>query len=236
MQYKTFFSLILLLFFVLGCSSPKKKSTVKIVTTTKTVDVKKKKRESLLLQEPTLFLDEKNAIPFLFDYQQNDLPNQVKISTRFGEIFIELLDEAPYHKANFIYLTRLGYFNDTFFHRVVPNFVIQGGNSDHPNTSKKRREIGRYLLPPDVKKGVKHERGIVSMPSSEMDNPHRLASPYEFFIVQQKGGAYHLDGNYTPFGKVIKGMEVVDAICAQAVDEREAPIDNIRMKIEIVKN
>jgi len=236
MQYKTFFSLILLLFFVLGCSSPKKKSTVKIVTTTKTVDVKKKKRESLLLQEPTLFLDEKNAIPFLFDYQQNDLPNQVKISTRFGEIFIELLDETPYHKANFIYLTRLGYFNDTFFHRVVPNFVIQGGNSDHPNTSKKRREIGRYLLPPDVKKGVKHERGIVSMPSSEMDNPHRLASPYEFFIVQQKGGAYHLDGNYTPFGKVIKGMEVVDAICAQAVDEREAPIDNIRMKIEIVKN
>jgi cyclophilin family peptidyl-prolyl cis-trans isomerase len=236
MQYKTFFSLILLLFFVLGCSSPKKKSTVKIVTTTKTVDVKKKKRESLLLQEPTLFLDEKNAIPFLFDYQQNDLPNQVKINTRFGEIFIELLDETPYHKANFIYLTRLGYFNDTFFHRVVPNFVIQGGNSDHPNTSKKRREIGRYLLPPDVKKGVKHERGIVSMPSSEMDNPHRLASPYEFFIVQQKGGAYHLDGNYTPFGKVIKGMEVVDAICAQAVDEREAPIDNIRMKIEIVKN
>ena len=236
MQYKTFFSLILLLFFVLGCSSPKKKSTVKIVTTTKTVDVKKKKRESLLLQEPTLFLDEKNAIPFLFDYQQNDLPNQVKISTRFGEIFIELLDETPYHKANFIYLTRLGYFNDTFFHRVVPNFVIQGGNSDHPNTSKKRREIGRYLLPPDVKKGVKHERGIVSMPSSEMDNPHRLASPYEFFIVQQKGGAYHLDGNYTPFGKVIKGMEVVDAICAQAVDEREAPIDNIRMKIEIVEN
>ena len=236
MQYKTFFSLILLLFFVLGCTSPKKKSTVKIVTTTKTVDVKKKKRESLLLQEPTLFLDEKNAIPFLFDYQQNDLPNQVKISTRFGEIFIELLDEAPYHKANFIYLTRLGYFNDTFFHRVVPNFVIQGGNSDHPNTSKKRREIGRYLLPPDLKKGVKHERGIVSMPSSEMDNPHRLASPYEFFIVQQKGGAYHLDGNYTPFGKVIKGMEVVDAICAQAVDEREAPIDNIRMKIEIVKN
>ena len=236
MEYKTFFSLILLLFFVLGCSSPKKKSTVKIVTTTKTVDVKKKKRESLLLQEPTLFLDEKNAIPFLFDYQQNDLPNQVKISTRFGEIFIELLDETPYHKANFIYLTRLGYFNDTFFHRVVPNFVIQGGNSDHPNTSKKRREIGRYLLPPDVKKGVKHERGIVSMPSSEMDNPHRLASPYEFFIVQQKGGAYHLDGNYTPFGKVIKGMDVVDAICAQAVDEREAPIDNIRMKIEIVKN
>jgi cyclophilin family peptidyl-prolyl cis-trans isomerase len=235
MQFKTFFSLILLLFFFLGCSSPKKKPTVNKVATVKKVVVEKEKRKSLLLQEPTIYLDEKNAIPFLFDYQQEDLPNQVKIDTRFGEIIIELLDEAPYHKANFIYLTRLGYFNDTFFHRVVPNFVIQGGNSDHPNTSKKRRQIGRYLLPPDVKKGVKHHRGIVSMPSSEMDNPHRLASPYEFFIVQQKGGAYHLDGNYTPFGKVIKGMDVVDAICAQAVDEREAPINNIRMQVDIVK-
>jgi len=235
MQFKTFFSLILLLFFFLGCSSPKKKPTVNKVATVKKVDVEKEKRKSLLLQEPTIYLDEKNAIPFLFDYQQEDLPNQVKIDTRFGEIIIELLDEAPYHKANFIYLTRLGYFNDTFFHRVVPNFVIQGGNSDHPNTSKKRRQIGRYLLPPDVKKGVKHHRGIVSMPSSEMDNPHRLASPYEFFIVQQKGGAYHLDGNFTPFGKVIKGMDVVDAICAQAVDEREAPINNIKMQVDIVK-
>ena len=235
MQFKTFFSLILLLFFFLGCSSPKKKPTVNKVATAKKVVVEKEKRNSLLLQEPTIYLDEKNAIPFLFDYQQEDLPNQVKIDTRFGEIIIELLDESPYHKANFIYLTRLGYFNDTFFHRVVPNFVIQGGNSDHPNTSKKRRQIGRYLLPPDVKKGVKHHRGIVSMPSSEMDNPHRLASPYEFFIVQQKGGAYHLDGNFTPFGKVIKGMDVVDAICAQAVDEREAPINNIRMQVDIVK-
>ena len=235
MQFKTFFSLILLLFFFLGCSSPKKKPTVNKVATAKKVVVEKEKRNSLLLQEPTIYLDEKNAIPFLFDYQQEDLPNQVKIDTRFGEIIIELLDEAPYHKANFIYLTRLGYFNDTFFHRVVPNFVIQGGNSDHPNTSKKRRQIGRYLLPPDVKKRVKHHRGIVSMPSSEMDNPHRLASPYEFFIVQQKGGAYHLDGNYTPFGKVIKGMDIVDAICAQAVDEREAPINNIRMQVDIVK-
>jgi cyclophilin family peptidyl-prolyl cis-trans isomerase len=193
------------------------------------------KKKPLLLAEPSLLLNEDNAIPFLFEYQKQELPSQVEISTRFGNITIELFDDAPYHKANFIYLIRLGYFNDTFFYRVVPNFVIQGGNSDHPNTSKKRRMIGRYLLPPDVKKGLKHHRGIVSMPSSEMDNPHRLASPYEFFIVQQKGGAYHLDGNYTPFGKVIQGMEVVDAICAQEIDSREAPIDNIRMRVKIVE-
>lgn len=219
----------------MSCSSSEKKKVTPKAAITTTKKVKKVKKKSVLLEEPKIVLDEKNAIPFLFEYQKQDLPDRVKISTRFGEIILELFDEAPYHKANFIYLTRLGYFNDTFFHRVVPNFVIQGGNSDHPNTSKKRRLIGRYLLPPDVKKGLKHHRGILSMPSSEMDNPHRLASPYEFFIVQQKGGAYHLDGNYTPFGKVVQGMEVVDAICAQAIDSREAPMENIRMQVSILE-
>lgn len=234
MKYQIVLVLILPLIFGLGCSSSKKKSTTvskKPKTTVKPIS--KKKKAPLLNKTPELVLTEENAIPFLYDYQKQDLPDHVVISTSFGEIVIKLFDEAPYHKANFIYLTRLGYFNNTFFHRVVPNFVIQGGNSDHPNTSKKRRAIGRYLLPPDVKNGLRHHRGIVSMPSSEMDNPHRLASPYEFFIVQQKTGAYHLDGNYTPFGKVIQGIDVVDAICAQPIDGREAPISNIRMTIEI---
>ena len=234
MLSRKFYTLILLLIFGMACSPTSKKPTLKPKVPSPKKVVKPKKKP-LLLKEPTVLLNEDNAIPFLFEYQKQDLPSRVEISTRFGDITVELFDVAPYHKANFIYLTRLGYFNDTFFHRVVPNFVIQGGNSDHPNTSKKRRIIGRYLLPPDVKKGLKHHRGIVSMPSSEMDNPHRLASPYEFFIVQQKGGAYHLDGNYTPFGKVIKGMEVVDAICAQEIDGREAPINNIRMRVKTVE-
>lgn len=235
MKVNEILSIMILLFFGMSCSSPqKKKDPVKNTTPTEK-RIAKPRKKAILNQEPELVLDEKNAIPFLYEYQQQELPNKVKITTRFGEIVLELFDEAPYHKANFIYLTRLGYFNDTFFHRVVPNFVIQGGNSDHPTTSKKRRLIGRYLLPPDVRKGLKHHRGVLSMPSSEMDNPHRLASPYEFFIVQQKGGAYHLDGNYTPFGKVIKGMEVVDAICAQKIDSREAPIENIRMQVSIVE-
>ncbi len=234
MLSRKFYTIIILLIFGMACSPSSKKPAPKLKVTS-TPKVVKPKKKPLLLAEPSVLLNEDNAIPFLFEYQKQELPRQVEISTSFGNITIELFDEAPYHKANFIYLTRLGYFNDTFFHRVVPNFVIQGGNSDHPNTSKKRRLIGRYLLPPDVKKGLKHHRGIVSMPSSEMDNPHRLASPYEFFIVQQKGGAYHLDGNYTPFGKVIEGMEVVDAICAQEIDSREAPIDNIRMRVKIVE-
>jgi cyclophilin family peptidyl-prolyl cis-trans isomerase len=73
------------------------------------------------------------------------------------------------------------------------------------------------------------------MPSSEIENPHKLASPYEFFIVQQSPGAYHLDGSYTAFGKVIKGMDAVDKINQQKVDNREAPLTNIHMDVTIIE-
>jgi cyclophilin family peptidyl-prolyl cis-trans isomerase len=72
------------------------------------------------------------------------------------------------------------------------------------------------------------------MPSSEIENPHRLASPYEFFVVQQSLGAYHLDKNYTVFGYVVEGMDVVDQINSVPTDKREWPIDNIRMKVSVI--
>jgi len=100
---------------------------------------------------------------------------------------------------------------------------------------KKRGEIGKYLLPPDTRKGHKHHRGVISMPSSEIENPYKLASPYEFFIVQQDPGAYHLDGSYTVFGEVIKGMDVVDEINRQTIDDRETPFTNVFMEVSILK-
>jgi len=180
-------------------------------------------------------LDDKNAIPFFFEYQKKHKENKIRIITDYGDIDIRLFDDTPYHRANFVYLTKKKYFDGEYFHRVVKDFIIQGGNSDNVKTSKKRRAIGRYLLPPDTKKGYKHHRGIVSMPSSEIENPHKLASPFEFFIVQKKEGAYHLDGNYTAFGKVIKGMEVVDEISNLETDKREWPLDNVRFKTIILE-
>ena len=73
------------------------------------------------------------------------------------------------------------------------------------------------------------------MPSSEIQNPHKLASPYEFFIVQQRPGAYHLDGNYTIFGKVTSGMDVVDEINRQRTDNRETPLTNVFIDIVIIE-
>ena len=203
------------------------------------VDMEKKvttkKNKKLLSEEPKILLTDKNVIDFFYNYNKTNIYNKVKISTSFGEIIISLFEETPYHKSNFIYLSELGYFDNTYFHRVVPNFIIQGGNSDNIETSKKRKLIGKYLLPVDAKNDIRHDRGIVSMPSSEINNPYKLASPYEFFIVQKKSGAYHLDGKYTPFGKVITGMDVVDLINSQKIDKREAPLNNIKMKIRVIK-
>ena len=185
--------------------------------------------------EDFIVLNDQNAIPFFFQYQKQNKEEKVRIRTRFGNIDIILFKNTPYHRANFIYLTKKGYFDNTTFHRVVPDFIIQGGNSDRYETAKKRGEIGKYLLPPDTRKGYKHHRGVISMPSSEIENPYKLASPYEFFIVQQSPGAYHLDGSYTVFGKVIAGMDVVDKINKQRTDNRETPMTNVFMEVSILE-
>ena len=229
-----------LLFILNQCNEPKKNKNKKKNTTEQiqpatqdSIEEKSKiKREN---EKKEILLNDQNAIPFFFNYEKENPENKVRISTRFGTIDIELYEDTPYHRANFIYLTKKGYFNGSTFHRVVPGFIIQGGNSDRALTAEERRKIGKYLLPPDTRKGHKHHRGVISMPSSEIENPHKLASPYEFFIVQQDPGAYHLDGSYTAFGKVIRGMEVVDQINRQKIDKREAPLSNIHMDVSIIE-
>ena len=218
--------------------SDKEKNTENTIQSSGTKDTPVEKNKEIKKEEiieEAILLNDQNAIPFFFDYQKQNLEDKVRITTRFGNIDLKLFKNTPYHRANFIYLTKKGYFNGTTFHRVVPGFIIQGGNSDRMETAKKRAEIGKYLLPPDTRKGYKHHRGVISMPSSEIENPHKLASPYEFFIVQQAPGAYHLDGSYTVFGKVIAGMEVVDEINKQRIDNREAPLTNVIMEVSILQ-
>ncbi len=181
-------------------------------------------------------LSEDNALYFFQEYDKKHKEDKVRITTDFGNIDIQLFSETKYHRANFIFLTKQHYFDNTQFYRVVKNFVIQGGSSDEPELFEKRNEIGKYLLPPDTKKGFKHDRGVLSMPSSEIDNAYKMASPYQFFIVQGANGAHHLDGQYTAFGKVIAGMDVVDKIANQETDDSEWPLHNVYIrKVEIIK-
>ncbi len=232
---------ILPLFFLMACAEkpkaqpPKETEAIVDSISTKTSTAETTPETTEIQEDEPFQLTEDNAIPFFFDYAKENPEDKVKIITDFGEIHIQLFKETPYHRANFIYLTRKKYYDGTYFHRVVKDFVIQGGSSDERSTGLKRKTIGRYLLPPDTKKGFKHHRGIVSMPSSDIDNPHKLASPYEFFIVQKKGGTHHLNGSYTAFGRVIKGMDVVDKIANLPVDDADWPLQNVRMKVEIIE-
>ncbi len=221
--------LLLILIIFCSCETKKNKSIVK-KTDLKTIYESKVKQIDTFIK-----LNEKNAIPYLFDYSQKNLENKVRLNTEYGSIDILLYENTNIHRSNFIFLTKKKYFNGTIFHRVVPNFIIQGGNSDNSRVLIKRSQIGRYLLPPDTKKGNKHHRGVISMPSSDTENPHKLASPFEFFIVQQSSGAYHLDKDYTAFGKVIKGMDVVDKINKEPTDDRETPHKNIYITMTILQ-
>jgi cyclophilin family peptidyl-prolyl cis-trans isomerase len=182
------------------------------------------------------YLTDDNAMDFFLEYGKINKENKIRITTYFGKIDILLYDKTPFHRANFIYLTKQGYFDDTQFYRVIDNFIIQGGNTDDNDVLRKRRKIGRYLLPTDTNHGLKHHRGAVSMPSRNVENPHKLASPYQFFIVQKKDGAYHLDGNYTIFGRVINGMNVVDEIAKQKTDNANWPLSNVYIKkVEVLE-
>ncbi|WP_404828080.1 peptidylprolyl isomerase [Flagellimonas crocea] len=231
-------SIILFLFVSCGETPKKEKDKVEenIAKTDTLQKIEKDSVESANEEEKEPFkLTEENAIDFFFDYSKKLKKDKVKVTTTMGSFTVQLYDDVPYHKSNFIYLARQKYFDSTQFHRVVKDFIIQGGNSDDRRTARKRGKIGRYLLPPDTNKGHKHHRGTISMPSSERDNPHKLASPYEFFIVVTDPGSYHLDGSYTPFGRVIEGMDVVDAINNVPVGDGDWPLKNVYiLKAEVL--
>ena len=232
--------ILLLVTFLCLCNCEDTQKTLQKIDKKKTSKQTKSKSSKanipLKVEEKFSKLNDKNAMDFFLQYEKSNKENTVRIVTDFGDIDILLFNKTKFHRANFIFLTKQKYFNDTQFYRVIENFIIQGGNSDDKATAIKRRNIGKYLLPTDTKRGYTHDRGVISMPSSDIDNPHKLASPYEFFIVQKKGGAKFLDGDYTIFGKVIKGMNVVDNIATLETDDGDWPHKNVMIRsVEILK-
>lgn len=228
---------IILFFFlailVLNCedTQSKKKGTP---TPTQQKEKETNEKKTVLVEREFPRLTDKNVMEFFLEYEKENKENKVRITTIFGEIDILLFNETKFHRANFIFLTKQKYFDGTQFYRIINNFIIQGGSSDDSKLTKRRTNIGKYLLPTDTKRGFTHDRGVISMPSSEIENPHKLASPYQFFIVQKT--SKHLDGDYTIFGKVIRGMDVVDEIARQETDGSEWPLHNIYIKkVEIIK-
>lgn len=177
-----------------------------------------------------------NVVSFLTEYGKNNPETKVSITTPLGKIEIELYKDTPLHRANFIYLIKQGYFKETFFHRVVPNFIIQAGNSDLVSTQKKRAELGKdYLLPAEIIPGRIHQYGTVSGAKEYRENPDHRTAPYEFFIfLGPLSSTSHLNGSYTVFGKVTKGMDVVKKISELEADREEWPLQNIYLDVKVL--
>ncbi|KMP11523.1 peptidylprolyl isomerase [Candidatus Nitromaritima sp. SCGC AAA799-C22] len=154
------------------------------------------------------------------------------IETSFGNIEIAFLpDKAPGHVKNFKDLARKGFYNGTSFHRVIPGFMIQGGDSFSKTEPGNRMKHGMggpgYTIKAEFN-GTRHERGILSMARAQ--DPNSAGS--QFFIVVKD--ALFLDGKYTAFGRVISGMDVADKIVNSPRDSRDNPIKRIEMKVSII--
>ncbi len=159
-------------------------------------------------------------------------PNEVVvIETDYGKIVIELYaDKAPKHAQNFKKLVKAGYYTGTTFHRVIPGFVIQGGDilsrDDNPNNDGTGGP--GYTIPAEI--GEKHLRGCLSAARlGDQVNPKKASSGSQFFVCVQDLPS--LDrGGYTVYGKVIKGLDVVDKIVAVKRDPRDRPLKDVIMK------
>lgn len=191
-------------------------------------------KKSAVKPEGPLIVQEE-FIPFMTQYGKENPEDRIRIKTRFGNIEVQLFHDTPLHRANFIFLVKNDYFDQTFFHRVAEGFVIQGGNSDLRSTNRKRHYIGSYLIPNEFEAGHRHVRGAFSAAKYAEQNVSKASSPYEFFIVQSKNGAHHLDNEHTVFGRVTSGMDVVDEISKVPTDQSEWPLQNIYLDIEIIE-
>lgn len=192
-------------------------------------------RETKIEKNPMFPIAQEELIPTLTKYGKENPETRLRIKTKFGNIDVQLYTDTPLHRANFIMLVKNNYFNNTFFHRVAPGFVIQGGNADNQITASNRGDVGGYLIPSEFEAGHKHTYGAFSAAKYSEQNVSKASSPFEFFIVMDKGGTPHLNNDHTVFGRVISGMDVAEKIAQVKTGNSEWPIDNVEMEIEIIE-
>lgn len=198
---------------------------------------------------------------------------RVKIHTTLGDIVVRLYDETPIHRDNFVKLAKEGFYDGTLFHRVIKDFMIQGGDPRSKGAAANEMLGGGdtgYTLPAEIRDSICHKRGaLAAAREGDRTNPERRSSGSQFYIVwgrkfsprqmeylsermqrehpgsgglsprQQHiyatyGGTPHLDGQYTVFGEVTEGLDVVEKIQGVATNVADRPLEDIVMSMEVL--
>ncbi len=154
----------------------------------------------------------------------------VVIKTSMGNITVQLADDkAPKHAANFRKLAKEGFYAGTTFHRVIPGFMIQGGDPNSKGDDRSKDGLGGPGYTIDAEIGLTHDRGVIAAARlGDEVNPTRKSNGSQFYITVAP--AVFLDGQYSVFGKVVKGMDVVDKIAAVPRDRNDNPIQKVVIK------
>ena len=191
----------------------------------------------------------------------------VKITTSKGECIIMLYNQTPKHRDNFLKLSKEGFYNGTLFHRVIKEFMIQGGDPGS-KTAKPGQALGSgdlgYRVGAEFRDSLFHKKGVLA--AARDNNPQKESSASQFYIVQGKkwtdatlddvqmkrmngriipesqrrvykelGGTPHLDQNYTVYGEVVSGIEMVDAIAVLKTGTSDRPVEDVSMMVSVLK-
>ena len=162
----------------------------------------------------------------------------VEMTTPFGNIYIWLYKATPLHRENFLKLSKEGYFNNTTFHRVIPNFMIQGGDPNSKDLDITNDGSGGpgYTIPAEIRDSIKHERGVLAAARlGDGVNPSRASSGSQFYISVSTAGTKGLDNQYTVFGYVMKGIEYADSIVKQARSSKDRPFVDQKMQVKVIQ-
>ena len=184
----------------------------------------------LLVNNSQAFLEKGRSRTFSKQEIERMKQTTAVLETKFGDITLRFFPEvAPKHVNSFIELANSGFYDGTTFHRVVPGFVIQGGDPNSKSEDRSKHGTGGpgYTLEAEFS-NLPHKRGILSM--ARAANPDSAGS--QFFICV--ADAAFLDGQYTVFGEVREGMDVVDEIVAQPKDSSDNPNERVEIKVKIV--
>jgi len=160
----------------------------------------------------------------------------VFLKTNFGEIVLLLYEETPKHRENFLKLANSGFYDSTTFHRIIKNFMIQGGDQNSKDADSLNDGQGSpgYTIPAEFNPKFKHIHGaLAAARMGDQVNPNKESSGSQFYIVENKAGTHFLDNNYTVFGQVIKGIEVVEKIAEQPKNYMDRPFKNIKISIKV---